>query len=273
MFIADHGWAGLRLAELAHDVTLQLHGHKDDLAPGSLRHLLQSLELTDLHGGGGREDVGSLAHEPRGVDLRARGDDLALADALLLRGAGERGGDVGREDDVLDEDALDRDAPLVRDVADDLGDLKCDRFTLRHDGLHRPRADDVSEGRLRALHQRLAQIRDAERGAVRVRDLEVDHRVAVRLLTRSVKCQGQGRKEGRRAGAMREREGIRVELKGEERSGKGNVHFDVDIVASNDDLPANGDYLDFDVHNTERLGADVDLDQARVDRLVELAKA
>lgn len=64
-----------------------------------------------------------------------------------------------------------------------------------------------------------------------------------------------------------------MELKGEERSGKGNVHFDVDIVASNDDLPANGDYLDFDVDNTERLGADVDLDQARVDRLVELAEA
>jgi len=73
----------------------------------------------------------------------------------------------------------------------------------------------------------LAQIRDAERGAVRVRDLEVDHR----------------------------------------------VDFDVDIVASNDDLPANGDYLDFNVHNTERLRADVDLNQARVDRLVELAEA
>jgi hypothetical protein len=81
----------------------------------------------------------------------------------------------------------------------------------------------------------------------------------------------EGRKE--EEGGRCVREGIRMELKGEERSGKGNVHFDVDIVASNDDLPANGDYLDFDVHNMERLSADVDLDQAQVNHLVELAEA
>jgi hypothetical protein len=175
----------LRLAKLTHDVALQLHGDKYDLASGGLRHLLQGLELTDLHGGWGSEDVGGLTHEPRGVDLCAGGDDLALADALLLRGAGERGGDLGGEDDVLDEDALDRDPPLVRDVADDLGDLKRDRFALRHDGLHGARAHDVSEGRLCALYQSLAQIRDAECGAVRVRDLEIDDGVSVVVFLRS----------------------------------------------------------------------------------------
>jgi hypothetical protein len=38
-------------------------------------------------------------------------------------------------------------------------------------------------------------------------------------------------------------------------------------------LPANGDYLDFDVYDPKCLGADVDLDQAWIDGLVELAEA
>jgi hypothetical protein len=52
-----------------------------------------------------------------------------------------------------------------------------------------------------------------------------------------------------------------------------DVHLDVDIVASDDALPTDGDDLDFDVYDAERLGADVDLGQAGVDRLVELAEA
>ena len=204
----------MRRPQLTHNVILQLHGHKDDLAAGALGHLLQSLELTDLHGGGRGEDVGGLTHQPGGVDLGARGDDLALADALLLRGAGERCGDLGGEDDVLDEDPLDRHAPLVRHVPDDLGDLKRDRFALRDDGLHGARADNVSEGRLRTFCQRLAEVRDAKCGAVRVRDLEIYHRVAGwvywvvprsvnapnRLRRRKEKKDGKGKKEAKNEG-------------------------------------------------------------------------
>jgi len=51
------------------------------------------------------------------------------------------------------------------------------------------------------------------------------------------------------------------------------IHFDVHVVPSDDGLSANGNDLDFDVHDAKRLGADIDLDQTRVDRLVELAKA
>ena len=51
------------------------------------------------------------------------------------------------------------------------------------------------------------------------------------------------------------------------------VHFDVDVVAGDDLLAANGADLNLDVDNTERLGADVDLHKSRVDRLVELAEA
>ena len=50
-------------------------------------------------------------------------------------------------------------------------------------------------------------------------------------------------------------------------------HFDVDVVTRDDGLTAYGADLDFDVDDAERLCADVDLDEAGVDRLVELSEA
>ena len=47
----------------------------------------------------------------------------------------------------------------------------------------------------------------------------------------------------------------------------------MDIVPSDDCLATNGTNLDFDVDPTQRLGADVDLDETGVDRLVELSEA
>lgn len=52
-----------------------------------------------------------------------------------------------------------------------------------------------------------------------------------------------------------------------------NVHFDVDIVSRDDRLPTNGTNLDLDVDSAQRLCADVDFDETRVDRPVELSKA
>jgi len=161
-------------AKLTHDVARKLHGDEDDFAVSRFGHLLQGLELPDLHRGGRCEDVCCLAHEPGRVDLGAGSDDLGLAYALLLRGGGEGGGDLGGEDDVFDEDALDGDAPLVGDVADDFGDLERDGLALGDDALHRPGADDVAEGCLGALDERLAEVGDAERRTVGVDDLEVD---------------------------------------------------------------------------------------------------
>lgn len=182
--LAQHGRARSSprgaIRQLSRDVALQLHRHEHDLGVRRLRHRLERFELPDLHRSGAREDVRGLAHQARRVDLRTRGDDLGLADALLLRRGRERGGDLGGEDDVLDEDALDRDAPLVSDVAYNLGYLERDRFALGHDGLHRPCADDVPEGRLSALDESLAQVGDTKSRAVGVHDLEVDHRVAER---------------------------------------------------------------------------------------------
>ena len=55
---------------------------------------------------------------------------------------------------------------------------------------------------------------------------------------------------------------------------KGNqLHFDVHIVASDHSLPTDGNDLYLDVYDTQRLGAHVDLDQAWIDRLVELPEA
>lgn len=147
---------------MPHDVALQLHGHKDDLALCGLGHRLKRLELPDLHGRRAGEDVRRLTHKARGIDFGTRSDDLTLSEPLLLGGGRERGGDLGREDDVLDQDALDGDTPLVCDVADDLGDLEGDGLPLGDNGLHSARTDDVAEGRLSTLDESLAQITDAE---------------------------------------------------------------------------------------------------------------
>lgn len=49
-------------------------------------------------------------------------------------------------------------------------------------------------------------------------------------------------------------------------------HFDVDVVARDDLLPTDGDDLDLDVDDAHGLRAGVDLHQAGVDGLVELAE-
>ena len=51
------------------------------------------------------------------------------------------------------------------------------------------------------------------------------------------------------------------------------AHFDIDVVARDDLLPANGADLDLDVDNAEGLGADVNLHETGIHRLVELAEA
>ena len=50
-------------------------------------------------------------------------------------------------------------------------------------------------------------------------------------------------------------------------------HCDINIVPGDDLLPSDRSDLDLDVHNAEGLGADVDLDQSWIDRLVKLSES
>ncbi len=54
--------------------------------------------------------------------------------------------------------------------------------------------------------------------------------------------------------------------------GRGDVHLDVNVVAGDDLLPADGANLDLHVDDAQRLGADVHLDETRIHGLVELAE-
>lgn len=164
---------------LADDVTLQLHRHEHDLARRRLRHHLEGLQLTDLHCSGTGEDIGGLPHQTGGVDFGTSGDDLALSNTLLLGGGRQGGGNIGGEDDILDENALDRHSPLIGYVTNDFGDFERDGFAFRHDRLDGTGANNMSQGCLRTFDESLAEIRDAEGGAVRAGDLEVDDGVTV----------------------------------------------------------------------------------------------
>lgn len=158
--------------------------------------------------------------------LCAGGNDLALADALALGGHGERLLQLLAEDDVLDQHALDLDAPAGGDVLDDLADALGDLLAALNHVLQHAGADDVAQRRLGALDQGLAHVGDAEGGLVRRHDVVVDDR---RQLQRHV-------------------------------------------VLGHADLLGHLDDLDLDVDLDQALAQRVDLDEARIDRLVELAE-
>lgn len=150
-------------------------GQKDYFAIGALGHGLHSLQVTDLHRGRAGQDISGLAHEFGGLDLGAGGDDFAFSDPLRLRGHGQRVLQFVAEDNVLDQHALDLDAPAARDAFDDLADGLGDFLAALDDILEDAGADDVSEGGLRALDEGLADVGDAEGGFVRGGDVVVDY--------------------------------------------------------------------------------------------------
>ena len=157
-----------------------MHRDEDNLGAGSLGHVLESLQLPDLHSGRRSQNIGGLPHESGRIHLRAGSDDFGFTEPLLLRGRGKRGGNLCGEDNVLDEDTFDGDTPFVGDVTDDFGDFESDSFTLSYDALDGTCADDVTQGGLGALNESLAKVGDTEGCSVWVGNLEVDDRVAVR---------------------------------------------------------------------------------------------
>jgi len=112
--------------------------------------------LSDLHGSRAGENISRLPHETSRVDFSARSNDLGLSDPLLLGSRGQGRGYFGAEDDILDEDTLDGDTPLVGNVSHNLCNLECNGLALRDDALDSACADDVSERGLCAFDQGLS---------------------------------------------------------------------------------------------------------------------
>jgi hypothetical protein len=144
------------------------------LAVCALRHCLVCLKLPNLHSRSAAQDVGGLPHELRALDLGAGSDDLALSDPLALGGHRQRVLELPREDDVLDEHALDVHAPALGHVPNDLGDALSNLLAALDNVLQHARADHVSQRGLGAFDQGLAHVRDAEGGLVWGDDVVVD---------------------------------------------------------------------------------------------------
>jgi hypothetical protein len=68
----------------------------------------------------------------------------------------------------LDQDALDRNTPLVTDLRKDIINLKRNRLAFNDDRLHGAGANNESESRLSTLDECLAEVSDAECGAIRI---------------------------------------------------------------------------------------------------------
>lgn len=71
-----------------------------------------------------------------------------------------------------------RNSTHISHISHDLSDFKRNGFTFSYHALDCTRTDDVTEGRLSSFDEGLTQVGDTECGAVGVRDLEVDDRVA-----------------------------------------------------------------------------------------------
>lgn len=154
--------------------SLVLGGQEDNLRVRRLGHLLHRLEVSDLHSRSAGQDISGLPHELGGLDFGARGNDFSFTGTLALRGHGKRVLQLLAEDDVLDEHGLDLDAPSGSNLFDNVADVLGDLFAALNHVLQDARADDVAEGGLGTLDERLADVGDAEGGAVRRRDAVVD---------------------------------------------------------------------------------------------------
>lgn len=154
---------------------------EDYLRVRALGHLLHSLEVSDLHGGCGAQDVGSLAHKLRRLDFGAGRDDLGFSCALALCGHGERILQVLAEDDVLDQHALDLRAPAGSGLFDDLADRLRNLLAALDNILKHAGTDDVAEGGLGALDESLADVGNAEGGLVWGGDVVVNDRCELQV--------------------------------------------------------------------------------------------
>lgn len=83
------------------------------------------------------------------------------------------------EDDVADQHAFDFDAPAVGDLGDDVPDVLCDLLAAFNHVLQDTRANDMPQGGLGPLNQRLSDVGNAECGFVRGDDTVVDDRCEV----------------------------------------------------------------------------------------------
>jgi len=149
----------------------------------------------------------------------------------------------------------------VCDVAHDFGNLERDGLTLCDHRLDGAGTNDMTKGRLSTLDKGLTKIRDAatlavsqERSCNRSWNLQ-SGAVGVDDLSPGLE-HGEGKEK------------IRLYLEIDHR-----INLHVDVIAGDDSLSANGADLYFDIHNTEGLGAHVDVGKTRVDSFIEVSKA
>jgi len=156
--------------------SLVLCWEEDDLGVGSFSHLLHGLEVANLHGWSAAENVGGLSHQFGRLDFGASSDDLGFTGPLALRGHRQRVLQFLAEDDVLDQHALNLDAPATCNVFDNVADVLCNLLATLNNVLQDARTDDMTESGLGTLDERLSDVADAKGCLVWGGDVVVDDR-------------------------------------------------------------------------------------------------
>lgn len=104
----NHNWSiNQPLRDQMVNSLLVLHlGNEDDLGVAAA-HLLQGLQVADLHGCLAVQFLRCLPHQFGRLHVCARRDDLTFGEAAFLGSTGEGVLEVLAELDILDEDLLD----------------------------------------------------------------------------------------------------------------------------------------------------------------------
>jgi hypothetical protein len=97
-----------------------------------------------------------LAHKASRINFCAGCNDLGLSDTFLLRSRRQRSGDLGAENDILDQDTFNGNTPFVGNVADNLSNLEGDGLALSYDTLNCASTNNMPQGGLSTFDERLA---------------------------------------------------------------------------------------------------------------------
>ena len=123
-----------------------------------MREIRTGLKLPDLHSSRTSQNICSLSHQTGRVNFCPGRNDLRLSNPLLLSRRRQRCRDFGAEDNILDENTLNGDTPLVRNVTDDFCNFKGDSLALSDHALDCAGTNDMSERRLSAFNQGLTEV-------------------------------------------------------------------------------------------------------------------
>lgn len=161
------------------DSVLVLHVRDENHLGVAPAHLLQGLQVSDLHRGLAVEFVSSHPHQLGCFDVGTGRDNLAFGQPPLLGGRRQRILEIFAQLDILDENLFDIDSPLLDVLVDLLLDVVCDLLPFFKEVLQDKLSAGVLQDGVGDLRNGLTEVLNSVVGVARVDDSVIDSCVDV----------------------------------------------------------------------------------------------